>query len=188
VSFLLAPHVRRVYAVEPTKGMRAQGLSLKAEHGVSNVEFLEGGYASLPLGDKSVDLVIEGWSLLYYFVRVIQPDWRPPLEQALAEMRRVLRPDGTIIFLETMGTMTDEPVRYEKAFPLYDYFEKDLACLHRTISTDYRFASPAQAIDLIGFFFGEETAAAVEKRGSAIVPEWTGVWWKRFTKERKEDR
>jgi ubiquinone/menaquinone biosynthesis C-methylase UbiE len=180
VSFLLAPHVHRVFAVEPTRGMREQGMALKVKRGIGNVEFLEGGYAALPLPDTSVDLVIEGWSLLHYFVHFCRPDWRPKITHALAEIRRVLRPDGTIIFLETMGTMTDGPVRFPWAAALYDYFEKELDCLSRTVSTAYRFDSHEQAVDLIGFFFGEETAAVVRDRGSAIVPEWSGVWWKKM--------
>jgi ubiquinone/menaquinone biosynthesis C-methylase UbiE len=179
VSFLLAPCVRKVYGVEPARGMRAQAEAIKRERGVDNVEFREGGYTSLPIRPASADLVIEGWSLLYFY-KLSLPNWRKPIELAFAEMNRVLKPGGTIILIETLGTMRDKPMRFEWSWPLYDHLEKERGYACKTIRTDYRFDSAAQAVDLIGFFFGEETAAEVRCQGRRDVPEWTGVWWQKI--------
>jgi hypothetical protein len=36
-----------------------------------------------------------------------------------------------------------------------------------------------EAVELAGFFFGEELADQVKEKGKVILPECTGVWWKR---------
>ena len=43
--------------------------------------------------------------------------------------------------------------------------------------TDYKFDNLAEAVDLVKFFFGEDLANEVEKKGSLILPECTGIWW-----------
>jgi SAM-dependent methyltransferase len=179
VSFLLAPHVARVFGIEPSRGMREQAEALRRERGVANLEFREGGYSGLPLRDASVDLIVAGWSLGYYYNHFCRPDWEPKIDWVFREMRRILRPNGTIILIETLGTMEDQPMRAEWSWPLYDYFEHTLGFSLATIQTDFTFDSVAQAVDLIGFFFGEEMANEVWKRGRPVVPEWTGVWWKK---------
>jgi ubiquinone/menaquinone biosynthesis C-methylase UbiE len=52
--------------------------------------------------------VIAGWSICYTVV-CHPASWRAALAAALAEMRRVARPGGTIIILETLGTGYETP-------------------------------------------------------------------------------
>lgn len=33
-----------------------------------------------------------------------------------------------------------------------------------------------RAARLMGFFFGQKMARAVEQRGTAVIPDWTGLW------------
>src|SRR5512143_1773571 len=64
----------------------------------------------VPLGAASSDLVISGWSVGY--LAVWNPGtWRTELETWLSEMRRLLRPGGTLILLESLGTGNDSPIR-----------------------------------------------------------------------------
>jgi hypothetical protein len=56
--------------------------------------------------------------------------------------------------------------------------ERERGFTRLVIRTDYEFASVAEAVALIGFFFGDEVAALVERRDTPVVPEWTGVWFK----------
>lgn len=49
-----------------------------------------------------------GWSICYMVVWH-KETWQAELGKALAEMKRVLRPGGTIIILETLGTGKDKP-------------------------------------------------------------------------------
>jgi hypothetical protein len=45
--------------------------------------------------------------------------------------------------------------------------------------TDYRFESLEEAVELSTFFFGGEMGQQVQKKNWQILPECTGVWWKR---------
>ena len=78
-----------IYGLEPSEGMRALARPAVEASGL-NVEFIDLPGEQIPLADDSVDCV-----LLTYTLCTI-PD-RPA---ALAQMRRVLKPDGMLIFCE----------------------------------------------------------------------------------------
>ncbi|HEX2989536.1 MAG TPA: hypothetical protein VHO49_02600, partial [Anaerolineales bacterium] len=61
--------------------------------------------------------------------------------------------------------------------PAYQWLEAN-GFDSKWIRTDYRFESLDEAIELAGFFFGEELAEQVRANGSVILPECTGVWWR----------
>ncbi len=64
------------------------------------VEFLEGSAEAIPLDDGSIDTVVTTWTLC----TIPQPG------RALGEMRRVLKPDGRLLFVEH-GRSPDENIR-----------------------------------------------------------------------------
>jgi ubiquinone/menaquinone biosynthesis C-methylase UbiE len=175
VAFLLCPIVRHVYGIEPVGGMRQVADAKKQKLGVKNVDFLPGEHKDIPLPDNSIDLIVEGWAFLKAF-RTVYPEWRAEFDAIVFEMKRILRPKGSIVLIETMGSLhiwKDVP---EKNVELYDYFEKDL-CLKKTIiRTDYKFATKEEAVDYSIFFFGDEVGAEVSEIGDLIVPEATAVW------------
>lgn len=81
--------VTRVRAVDPaTLGRRLAAKRLAAS--AVPVEFVGLDGAELPIDDASVDHVLTTWTLCTI----------PDVEGALAEMRRVLRPGGTVHFVE----------------------------------------------------------------------------------------
>jgi ubiquinone/menaquinone biosynthesis C-methylase UbiE len=83
------PAVRRVQAVDPaTVGRRLAAERLAASP--VPVEFVGLDGARLPLEDGSVDHVLTTWTLCTI----------PDVERALAEVRRVLRPGGSLHFVE----------------------------------------------------------------------------------------
>jgi ubiquinone/menaquinone biosynthesis C-methylase UbiE len=86
--------VRRVLAVEPAGGARvvaARRLAARAEADRPvSVEFAGLDAAALPAADGSMDHVLSTWTLCTI----------PDASQALAEIRRVLRPGGTLHFAE----------------------------------------------------------------------------------------
>ena len=86
---------------------------------------------------------------------------------------------GTIVLLESLGTGNEEPVRLEHVESTYQWLDAN-DFQNKWIRTDYKFDSLEEAIDLSRFFFGDELGAKVERNQWVILPECTGVWWKRI--------
>jgi len=81
---LLAGSVRRVIAVDASRGMLGRARSRADETGLSDVVFLRADLERLPLGDGSVDGVVANMVLHHL----------PHPDQLFREMARVLRPGG----------------------------------------------------------------------------------------------
>lgn len=81
--------VAEVLALEPAPRLvsMARGVSRRAS---TPVRFLEASAEAIPLDDHSVDTVVTTWTLCSI----------PHAATALAEMRRVLRPGGRLLFVE----------------------------------------------------------------------------------------
>ena len=129
-------------------------------------------HRSLPVADGFADLLIAGWSVCYVYLDS-GAGWRAALERTLADFRRILRPGGRMIIIETLGTGYEQPVRYPS---LGEYLEfLDQAGFEMAwVRTDFRFEGAASARELVPFFFGE---AMLEKMKDNILPECTGLWW-----------
>jgi ArsR family transcriptional regulator len=88
VSELLAPLVKRVVAVDQSRPMLEA--ARKRLGGVRNVEFMEGELTDLPLKGASVDAAVCVLALHH----VEKP------AEAMAEMRRIVRPGGTALVVD----------------------------------------------------------------------------------------
>ncbi len=99
VPFYDSSKVRKIWALEPSEGMRR-----KARQTVGgtemDIEFIDLPGEQIPLDDNSVDTV-----LITYTLCTI-----PDTALALHGMRRVLKPDGRLLFCEH-GKAPDENVR-----------------------------------------------------------------------------
>jgi ubiquinone/menaquinone biosynthesis C-methylase UbiE len=175
IAFLLAPIVRHVYGIEPVGGMLRVSESKKQKLGVKNVDFLPGEHKDLPLPDNSIDLIVEGWTFVYAFSSTY-PEWRYEFEAIVREMKRVLRPGGAVVLIETMGFLHIWDEVPGPTALLYDYFEKEVGLRKSMIRTDYKFANIEEAVDLGTFFFGDEIGAEIRKIGELVVPEATAIW------------
>lgn len=81
--------VTRVIGVDPSPGLLRLAAEASGRPGLET-ELVEGRAEALPLEDASVDCAIATWTLC----SVSDP------RRALAEIRRVLRPDGVLAFVE----------------------------------------------------------------------------------------
>lgn len=91
--------VTHLWALEPSREMRARAAGLVAASPLT-IDFLDLEAESIPLDDEAADTI-----LITYTLCTI-----PDVMQALAGMRRVLKPNGRMIFCEH-GAAPDENVR-----------------------------------------------------------------------------
>ncbi len=93
LSFTLAPLARRVVALDPSAGMLAIVRQAAAEQGLAQIETCEAAAAALPFAAASFDLVCTRYSAHHWF----------DIAPALTEMRRVVKPDGSILVIDLLG-------------------------------------------------------------------------------------
>ncbi len=175
LTCLLAPHVKSIRAFDASSHMLALASARLTASGLQNWSTQVADHRRLPAETHSADIYISGWSVCYL---LDEPslDWRQEMEKALGEMKRVLRPGGVTILVETQGTGFEAPHPPEHLAG-YFHFLAEKGFASTWIRTDYRFASLAEAVELAQFFFGEALAEQVRRSGSAILPECTGLWW-----------
>lgn len=177
LACMLAPHVAHVHAFDIAPDMLRVCREKLAESGLSNWEVNIADHRQLPVEDHSADLVVSGWSVSY--LAVWNPDaWREELEKALAEMKRVLKPGSFIVLFESLGTGNESPIALEHLKSFYPWLDEQ-GFQKKWIRTDYQFESLEEAEYLSRFFFGDELGDKVKKNNWIILPECTGVWWKK---------
>jgi ubiquinone/menaquinone biosynthesis C-methylase UbiE len=160
---------KEVVAVEPVEGMRTIGAAA-----LPKAVWHPGEASALPLPDHSVDAAVEGWA----FGHVMASDpanWESRSRAFIAELRRVVRPGGVVVLIETAGTCVDQAAPPPHLLPLYALWQS-LGFVSRDLSSDYRFSSADEAARVMGAFFGESMATRVRARGLARVPEFTRVF------------
>ena len=176
---LLAPIAKTIKAFDISAhmlGIAAAKLEKKQWH---NCDVGVADHRHLPLRSQAADLAISGWSVVYTVVGY-EETWQHELGKALNEMRRVLRPGGTIIILETMGTGFEQPTPPDNLVAYYGFLEQEQGFSSTWIRTDLLFESVEQAKERITFFFGEDIMNKVitsPAEKTVILPECTGIWW-----------
>jgi len=154
-----------------------------AQAAVSEAHFAAADHGALPFAAASVDCLTAGWSVCH----AVKWQWArraAVLAGIIGEARRVLRPGGTLVIIETLGTGLAEPQPPDdKLAEYYRMLEEEHGCRRTVVRTDYRFADGAEADELLGMFFGAERTAAMYAAGTAVardgavfVTEWTGLW------------
>lgn len=108
--------VSKLYALEPNPGMIR--LAVRKPHRVQlNVEFLDLPGERIPLEDSSVDTVVSTFTLCTI----------PGVVEAIRGIRRVLKPDGKLIFFE-LGLSPDPAIRrwQERLEPVHHWLFQGL--------------------------------------------------------------
>lgn len=96
---LYAPHARELIGLDPSP--RLLDMARDAARSLGRpIELLEGSAETIPLDDASVDTVVSTWTMCSI----------PDLARALADVRRVLKPSGQLLFVEH-GRSPDANVR-----------------------------------------------------------------------------
>lgn len=172
--------VNRIHAFDLSYAMLREGSRVLRETGMENWTFAQADSRQMPVADNVADIVVEGWSFAH--VMGWYPDsWQDQTDAMLAEMQRILKPGGTMILIETMGTGKRKPeAPNDNLAMLYQYWQEKHDFQYQWIRTDYQFESLEEADELIRFFFGDEMADEQVAGKNIIVPECTGVWWKQI--------
>lgn len=176
LACLLAPFARSVRAFDASAAMLAVATSRLKSGGTPNWQVAVADHRALPTQSHSADLVISGWSICYTVVW--EQDWQTELGKALAEMQRVAKPGGTLVIMETQGTGYETPTPPENVKPYFAHLQAN-GFASTWIRTDFRFASVEEAHELIRFFFRDDISDWLISREPAILPECTGIWWKK---------
>ena len=177
LTLLLAPRAKSIRAFDASAEMLRVCRERLVATGLSNWQVDVADHRQLPVEDHSADLVVSGWSISYLSVWN-KENGNAELDEWLVEMKRVLRKDGTIILFESLGTGNEEPIRLEHVESTYQWLDAN-GFQSTWIRTDYKFASLEEAIELSRFFFGDELGDKVERNQWVILPECTGVWWRK---------
>jgi SAM-dependent methyltransferase len=174
----LAATARSVVALDSSQPMLEFNANRLNALGLPNWRTATADHLSeLPLPDHSIDLAIAGWTISYVANNKV-PDWRSNLEHCMQELSRILRPRGTAILFETLGTGHMTPTPPEFLADYYHCLTSDYGFSHRWIRTDYTFDNLSQAEELTRFFFGDSLADRVVRNRWIRLPECAGVWWK----------
>jgi ubiquinone/menaquinone biosynthesis C-methylase UbiE len=81
--------VNNVIGLDPSTKLLSMAANAARRPGLA-ITLLKGSAEEIPLTDKSIDNVVSTWTLCSI----------PDVQRALAEMRRVLKPDGRLLFVE----------------------------------------------------------------------------------------
>ena len=93
LSFVLAPALSRMVAIDPCDGMLATVREAAAAKGLANIDTQQASAESLPFAVASFDLVASRYSAHHW----------GRLDQAMTEIRRVARPGAHVLIIDTEG-------------------------------------------------------------------------------------
>jgi ubiquinone/menaquinone biosynthesis C-methylase UbiE len=174
----LAPYARTLTALDASAPMLEVTARKLLQLGLPRERWscIPADHRCLPLPDSSADLLVSGWSVCYLASSGV-PDWRGNLEVVMAEFRRVVRPGGSIILFETMGTGTDEPSPPSFLTGYYRLLQEEYGFSHKTIRLDYTFPDWQEAEHCVRSFFGDEPGDRIRQERSHVLKEYAGVWW-----------
>jgi ubiquinone/menaquinone biosynthesis C-methylase UbiE len=176
LTCMLAPTARTITAFDISQAMLDVAAKKLTNLGYSHWRVKVADHRTIPVPDKSVDIVVSGWSIFYVGKPNI-PNWENNIYKVIGEAKRVLRPNGFIIILETLGTGNETPIIPSSMNNYYRMLEESFGFKHKWIRTDYKFKTLDEADNLTRFFFGDELADRVVNEKMLILPECTGIWW-----------
>ena len=184
VTRILSRMAGRVLAFDRSPHMLEHARAYLSEEVRRNVRLAEADNLAVPLPDSSAEILVEGWSFGHSVSRD-GGNWRKAAEGVLAESLRLVKPGGSLILIETLGTGCRAPHPPGPTLPLlFSWLQKERGFTLKWIRTDYLFESLAKARELVEFFCGPMGEHEVLDSGQVVVPECTGLWWKQKEQQR----
>ena len=122
LALMLAPVAKSVLALDASRKMLEIAADKLGEDGFRNWGVAAADHRALPIADRTADVAISGWSIVYLVVWN-ESAWESELAKGLDEMRRILRPGGSIIILETLGTGHESPHPPDNLVEYFSYLE-----------------------------------------------------------------
>jgi ubiquinone/menaquinone biosynthesis C-methylase UbiE len=176
---MLADQTKQMVGLDLHRGMLREHQRQQAQQN-DLWGLVQGDMRLLPFPSDWADVVTAGWAI-GHFVGWYGDDWQTQIGRVLSEMQRLVRPDGSLIIIETLTTGSMEPAPPNQGLATYyAWLESEWGFQRQQIRTDYQFDSVDEAVTRTEFFFGPELAATVREKGWARIPEWTGVWAKQI--------
>jgi ubiquinone/menaquinone biosynthesis C-methylase UbiE len=176
ITEILAPLVNSIKAFDISQHMLDFAETKLTKLHLDNWEFTAADNREIPMPDNCADLVISGWSI-GYFASWKNEDWKKDTKKAVNEMKRILRPGGAALIIETLGTGHEKPIEPTKELSdYYSYLENELGFTRSWIRTDYKFSSVEDAEKTVRAFFGDELGDYLRDNKTAVLPECTGMW------------
>lgn len=177
VTRLVAPHAKSIHAFDGSAHMLDVARGHLEKSGLSNWKLGVAENNHIPLADGCADVVVEGWSF-GHLTGWYPDDWRSRLAEVMGEVRRLARPGGTILLIETLGTGFETPhVVTDGLGALFAVLAWEYGCQSKWIRTDYTFESVDEAERMARFFFGDGLGDRVRREQISRLPECTGLWW-----------
>ena len=131
----------------------------------------------LPPLEPRGDAFVEGWSWGHAVVDG-SGSVASISDRLFENALRTVRPGAWILLAETLGTNADQPAPpHPRLAEWYVRLQSVHGLAPFAVPTDYRFPDLSSAAQTLGFFFGDDMRNSVVKRGSPVVPEWTGLWF-----------
>jgi ubiquinone/menaquinone biosynthesis C-methylase UbiE len=175
LTCMLAPYVHSIQAFDISQHMLDVTAAKLYETGLRHWHLGTADHRHLPVPDCSADIAISGWSICY-LVDWDRLNWTAEVVKAIDELKRVVKPGGFIILIETLGTGFETPHPPDHLVQYYAWLEK--AGFSTTwIRTDYQFSSVEDAVELTQFFFGSELSDEIKQNYQTTLAECTGIWW-----------
>jgi len=176
LTCMLVPLVKTIRAFDSSQHMLDVAIAKLKRTGSENWQVAIGDHRKIQAKNETADVVISGWSICYLVVGD-EETWQVELSRGLAEMGRVLRKNGTLIIIETLGTGCETPAAPPDLKAYYTFLEVR-GFLHTWVRTDYLFRDMDEAQNLTRFFFGDEMINRIKSdENGLILPECTGIWW-----------
>lgn len=178
ITSIMSHYGKHVFAFDNSLHMLKKATAKLTKQANSNWGLAVADNRLISLPDGIADVAIAGWSF-GHSVSWHPNSWKDKIGQMLSEMRRILKPGGVMVIIETLGTGRETPLppslhleRY------YRWLETEHHFNPTWIRSDYLFHSVEEAAELCGFFFGENMARDILEKELQILPECTGIWWK----------